>query len=295
MTEEDIMIEITITLVQKLVASQFPQYNDLEIIPVEQSGHDNRTFHLGNQMVVRLPSAPGYALQPEKENEWLPLIASQLDYEVTLPIHIGNPEFDYPFHWTINKWIQGKTVAEDKDIDKIILAIDLSKALKKLQAIDTKNGPVGGLHNYYRGCSLEHYHDETISAINNLGTVLPAITLEEIWQLALSSEQDTVGVWVHGDIAPTNILVRKGKFVALIDFGCLAVGDPACDYAMAWTYFNIAERKYFLRGLDKKLVNRARGWALWKALITYESDNDTVKSNAVYAINEIIKETSYRY
>ena len=40
-------------------------------------------------------------------------------------------------------------------------------------------------------------------------------------------------------------------------FRDLGIGDPACDYAMAWTFFDEKSRKYFLRELDKATVDRA--------------------------------------
>ena len=59
-------------LVRHLVATQFPQWKDLPIWPVSVGGWDNRTFHLGQHMLVRMPSAADYALQVEKEQRWLP-------------------------------------------------------------------------------------------------------------------------------------------------------------------------------------------------------------------------------
>lgn len=50
------MIEITTDLLRRLINNQFPQWRDLEIVPVEKSGHDNRTYRLGREMTVRLPS-----------------------------------------------------------------------------------------------------------------------------------------------------------------------------------------------------------------------------------------------
>ena len=54
---------ITAELVQNLIAEQFPQWKDLPVRPVEKSGHDNRTFHLGDAMSVRLPSGKAYEAQ----------------------------------------------------------------------------------------------------------------------------------------------------------------------------------------------------------------------------------------
>lgn len=47
-------MDITTELVKRLIEEQFPQWKDLEVRPVARSGHDNRTFHLGNTMAVRL-------------------------------------------------------------------------------------------------------------------------------------------------------------------------------------------------------------------------------------------------
>ena len=56
----------------------------------------------------------------------------------------------------------------------------------------------------------------------------------------------------------------------MIDFGCCAVGDPACDLVMAWTFFDDDSRQAFRSGLDldEDTWARGRGWALWKAVIT---------------------------
>jgi len=42
-------------------------------------------------------------------------------------------------------------------------------------------------------------------------------------------------VWIHGDLQAANLLIYRGKLYDVIDFGCLGVGDPACDVMAAWT------------------------------------------------------------
>jgi len=56
----------------------------------------------------------------------------------------------------------------------------------------------------------------------------------------------------------------------VIDFGTCGVGDPACDRVIAWTFFDGVSRARFVEGVgqDEGTWARARGWALWKALIT---------------------------
>ncbi len=63
----------------------------------------------------------------------------------------------------------------------------------------------------------------------------------------------------------------------MIDFGSSAVGDPAYDLVVAWTEFSGDSRAVFRARLpfDDDTWRRARGWALWKALITAaDSDGD---------------------
>jgi aminoglycoside phosphotransferase (APT) family kinase protein len=70
-------------------------------------------------------------------------------------------------------------------------------------------------------------------------------------------------------VAAENLLVRHGRLVAAIDFGSMGVGDVACDLTVAWTFFTGAGRQTFQSAMmsDQPTWARARGWALWKALI----------------------------
>jgi aminoglycoside phosphotransferase (APT) family kinase protein len=98
-------ITIDISLVSKLITSQSPQWAHLSIRPVAYSGWDNRTFHLGNQMLVRMPSGPDYATKVAKEQEWLLKLAPLLLLPIPTPLAMGMPAEDYPWHWSIYRWI----------------------------------------------------------------------------------------------------------------------------------------------------------------------------------------------
>lgn len=115
--------------------------------------------------------------------------------------------------------------------------------LIELQSIDASGGPLAGEHNFYRGGALAVYDEESRHAIEHNKDIFNEKLLRGIWELALASKWNSKPVWVHGDIAPGNLLVKDGKLCAVIDFGILGVGDPACDAAMAWTFLmRIAER-----------------------------------------------------
>jgi len=276
------MDPINVSLVQKLIQKQFPEWAQLEIKPVKFSGHDNRTFHLGEQRSVRLPSDAAYVPQVEKENKWLPILSKELSLPISAPIAKGNPSEEYPWPWSINKWIEGETVTKQNVRDLNEFATDLASFLVELQSIDASNGPIAGAHNFYRGGLISVYDEEARVAIENNKDVFDEALLKELWDLALQSTWERTPVWIHGDVAPGNLLVKDGKLCAVIDFGILGVGDPACDAAMAWTFFDKHSRSVFKEVLcmDKETWNRARGWALWKALITYDANRNSNKRMA---------------
>ncbi|MCJ7842504.1 phosphotransferase [Lederbergia sp. NSJ-179] len=157
-------MEMKVELVKQLIREQFPQWKELHIKPVKNGGHDNRTFHLGETMTVRLPSGKEYEPQVKKEARWL------------------------------------------------------------------------------------------------------------------------------------NLLVQNGHLSGVIDFGILGVGDPACDFAMAWTFFDRTSRQVFKKQMDvdEGTWNRAKGWALWKALITYHHDEKKMREHAQATIKEILADEDDR-
>lgn len=283
-------MSITVSLVKKLVEEQFPKWKDLKITPVKNSGHDNRTFHLGKGMTIRLPSHQRYSPQIEKEFKWLPKLKPYISIEISSPLALGVPSKEFPFHWSINKYIEGTSLLETSLEDQRNLAIDLNRFLRELQNTDTTGGPKAGKANFFRGGNLRVYDNETKQALLLLEKTLPVAVLKKVWTTSINSHWNKEPVWIHGDIAPGNLIIKDDKLNAVIDFGILGIGDPACDYAMAWSYFNSSTRKFFLKGLSDETINRARGWALWKSIITYNDNNEHISANAKFTINSILEE-----
>lgn len=265
--------EITVPLVEDLIKAQFPEWSDLPVRPVKQSGWDNRTFHLGKEMSVRLPSAERYAAKVHIEQEWLPKLARHLSYPIPEPLAMGQPSQHYPWHWSVYKWIDGENADTLHANDLEQFAEDSATFLRELYRVDTTGGPLAGPHNFYRGASPSVYDDETRTAISRLKDVIDANVAMEVWEKAISSEWNKDAIWIHGDFSAGNILVKDGKLTAVIDFGGMGIGDPACDLVIAWTLLNAAARQKFklCLNLDDNTWARARGWCLWKALITLVS------------------------
>lgn len=276
-------ITITTSLVKNLISTQFPQWDHLPIKPVEKQGWDNRTFRLGHNMLIRLPSAKRYALKVEIEQQWLPKLAPHLPLQIPVPLAMGKPSQEYPWHWSIYKWIDGKTASLDHITDLKQFARSLAQFLIALESIDATDGPPAGPHNFYRGGPLTIYDTQTREAINLLKNKIDTQKASNLWDIALSSEWQKKPVWVHGDIEQDNLLVKDGKLHAVIDWGGMGIGDPACDLAIAWTLFDDESRKIFRdsTALDNNTWARECGWALWKTLIVCaqppEADSRKIK------------------
>jgi aminoglycoside phosphotransferase (APT) family kinase protein len=257
-------------LVRRLIAAQFPKWAELPIRPVDVSGWDNHTFRLGDDLSVRLPSAARYAAQVDKEQRWLPGLAAGLPLPIPLPLARGAPDANYPWPWSIYRWLPGDTASPERVRRLDEFANDVAQFLRALERIESTDGPLPGPHNFFRGGPLATYDAETRQALGALEGQLDTAAALSVWETALGSTWSALPVWVHGDMAASNLLVVNGRLSAVIDFGSCGVGDPACDLAIAWTLFQGESRNTFRKALplDPATWARARGWTLWKALIT---------------------------
>lgn len=262
------MININPELAQKLILKQFPEFSSLLITSVEKQGHDNRTFRLGDEMLIRMPTDESYALKVAKEQNLLPKLVHHLSFDIPVPIKMGAPSADYPYPFSIYKWLQGRSInlINKEEIKLERLAFDMAKFLKELQTIKNVEGPMPGQHNWWRGGHISFYDKDAQEQIEKLSNIIDANKAMDLWIRALNTKWNKAPVWIHGDFAIGNMLMKNGKLSAVIDFGGMGMGDPACDLVIAWTYLSGKSREIFIRemNLDEGTWLRAKAWALWK-------------------------------
>lgn len=256
------------TLVRELLAAQFPQWRDLPVRPVALSGNDHRIFRLGDHLSVRLPSAPGYVPQVPKEQTWLPRLAPHVPLPIPVVEGAGEPSDLFPAPWSVYRWTAGEPASVTPPADWARFASDLAAFLRQLRTADATDAPAPGLHSAFRGGPLEHWNDEMdviVTRVHGRERDLAA----GIWRDALDAPFTGPPAWFHGDVSLNNLLVQAGELAAVIDFGCAAAGDPACDTVFRWTSQHAEARAQFARdyAVDDATWARGRGWALWKGLI----------------------------
>ena len=263
-------MEITVRLVRDLIAAQFPQWQTLDVTPCAHQGNDNRTFRLGEELSVRLPSAAPYAAGVAKEDRALPLLSGMVSLALPDVVATGRPSDRFPLPWSVRRWLPGENLEDASYVDREQVARQLGGFLAELRCAPVATGPACGRHSFFRGCHPSVYSDEVQHALDVLGETVDQDASQKIWAQAVRSAWPQDPVWFHGDLAAGNVLISEGAVSAVIDFGTCGVGDPACDLVIAWTFMDHDERERFRRAarLDNDTWARARGWALWKALIT---------------------------
>ena len=265
---------IDAALVRRLLVDQFPQWSELPLRPVAVDGWDNRTYRLGDELSVRLPTGEGYVAGVAKEARWLPFLAPYLPVPVPTVVASGTPGPLFPRPWSVRRWVEGATASAatvGDDEAMVRFALDLTDFLRALRGVPADGGPLAGEHSFHRGGDLGVYDEEARKAFALFDPDLASGALE-VFETALTTRRTQDPVWFHGDVATGNLLVRDGRLAAVIDFGTCGVGDPACDLVIAWTFLQGEAREAFREalGLDADTWARARGWAVWKSAVDLE-------------------------
>ena len=283
-------------LVRRLLAAQFPQWAELSIEPVRSAGTDNALYRLGSGMAVRLPRIDRATGQVDKEQQYLPRLAPHLPLAIPVPLARGAPGDGYPWNWSVYQWLEGENATLDRIADPSEAAMVLAQFIAALHRIDPAGGPPPGPHNSFRGVPLAARDAATRVAILALHSTLDVVAVTATWEAALQTPAWCgMPVWIHGDLQSGNLLAQHGRLSAVIDFGCLGVGDPACDLIVAWNLLS-TEARTILRdalAVDAATWARGRGWALSVALIQlpyYQSSNPVLAAMARYTIAEVLAE-----
>ncbi|PSK89392.1 aminoglycoside phosphotransferase (APT) family kinase protein [Murinocardiopsis flavida] len=284
-------VETTPELVRRLLAGQFPQWAHLPVSLVESYGTDHDIYRLGDHLAARLPRIEGATRQAGKEAEWLPRLAPHLPLALPVQHAIGHPAEGYPFDWSVCAWLPGDN-ADGTLADLDLAAVDLAAFIRALRGIDTDGAPPRPPHN--RGGPLAAADEGVRRSVGRLGGRIDGAAALRSWQESLDADSwGGAEVWIHADLLPGNLLVVDGRLSAVIDFGGLNVGDPACDLTPAWNVFAGESRARFRAELQADGASwlRGRGWALSQAVMAlpyYWDTNPGMVRQAGHALTQVL-------
>ncbi|QIP85824.1 aminoglycoside phosphotransferase family protein [Streptomyces sp. Tu 2975] len=267
MTLHENEIPVDETLVRSLLQAERPEWAGLPLEPAG-AGTENTMYRLGDDLLVRLPRTADKGESLRKEQEWLPRLAPLLSCPVPGPVYAGAPTAAFPAVWSVYRWIDGDQAGPDTVGDWSAFGADLAAVVGELHSIDLMGATRTDSLSWYRGGGLEPCDRWIGESLDNcrttVGSELDVDALEQLWRAALAlPEPSAPHVWLHGDLKPTNLLVREGKLHAVIDFGALSVGFPDAEHSTVWDLPPHARQAYWdASSLDDATWARARAWAI---------------------------------
>ena len=209
-------VDTNVSLVVRLLTTQFPQWASLSIKPAHSAGTGNALYRLGDDMVVRLPRIPSAVGQVDKEQKWLPRLAPLLPLNIPVPLAKGKPSDGYPWYWSVYRWLKGEDATTAPIANPHQAATDLGQFIIALQQIEVTDGPPPGQHNFYRGVPLAMRDQQTRDAIAALKDLIDANEVTAAWDAALETPTwNGQPVWLHGDLHAGNLLVQQGRLSAV--------------------------------------------------------------------------------
>jgi aminoglycoside phosphotransferase (APT) family kinase protein len=260
-------LEIDELIVRRLIDEQFPKLRDMQLQAVSW-GTVNAVYRLGEELAVRFPRRAEWASGLEQEVRWLPVLGPSLPVPVPEPVALGVPSGDYPVKWAVYRWLQGTPMLEAERVDQTAIAEELAGFVTAMQRIKPPSDPPRS----NRSMPLANHDESMRASIAQLaahGVDIAAVTAA--WENALAAPSGWGSrVWLHGDLMPTNLLVRDdGGLAGVLDFGVCTTGDPACESLLAWMTLTPSSRALYreLVGVDDAAWARARGWALLFAVM----------------------------
>ncbi|MFB8037379.1 aminoglycoside phosphotransferase family protein [Streptomyces sp. NPDC056004] len=279
------------SLVRGLIAAQFPQWAGLPVEPVTPVGTSNAMYRIGEDLVMRLPRTAGAAGDVAKEQRWLPWLAPSLPAAIPVPLGAGVPAEGYPWHWSVFRWLDGANPVVGEIAEPGLLATDLADFVTALHRIDPADGPPS-----FRSEPLTARDATTRAVLAELHETVDTGAALTVWEAALGASAPTgPAVWIHADLQPGNLLLANGRLSAVIDFGCMGLGDAAVDLIAAWYLLPAQARGTFRTALnaDDAAWARGRGWALSTALgelYYYRESNPAMAAIARHVIREVLND-----
>lgn len=284
--------EIDSQLVATLLKQQCPEFAKFPIRRIKHVGTDNAIFRLGDQYAIRLPRINTAIKQIIIEQNWLAKLSKRLPFAIPVPVKIGQASAAFASTWYIYRWLDGHHPDVNDGDDLQLLASDLATFIASLWQVPTDGAPVA-----IRGLPLMTKDKIVSTALLSLKSIVDTDSLAAIWQLSLTvPDWCQAPVWLHGDLLPFNLIVQHHHLRAVIDFGLMGVGDPACDLLPAWCLFNAESRKIFKEQLavDDATWLRAKAWAIAIALPIipyYRHSNPALVAVAMRMIDELLLPT----
>ena len=246
---------------RELIGGQMPDLAGLPLRRMTGAGTDTVLYRLGPRLLVRFPRRPVADVEVDPLARWLPVLAPHLPLSVPLVLRRGGPGgtggAGYPYRWTVGPWLAGRDawVAPPRADAAIAAMAGFLAALAGLAC--PQDAPLRGEKDRLdlRLAGIE-------ASIDGFAGEADKVLLRDL--VAEARELPAFRgrpVWVHGDLHALNLLTRRGRVSAVIDWGGMGLGDPGTDLMVAWTLFDGPGRRALRAAMRPDPADWARGRA----------------------------------
>lgn len=268
--------------VERLIADQFGEYAGLPVERVGTHGTVHAVFRVGDAVSARFPLVPDDPVVVRATLEHEAASARELSAAVSVdvpePLGLGDPGAGYPLPWSVHRWVDGRTAAEEDHSGSMRFADELADLVAEIWSIPTRGRSFRGSG---RGGDLRDHDWWMRACFDRSKHLLPVDRLRAAWAHLRSTPRRDPDLITHGDLVPGNLIVRDGGLAGLIDVGGFGAADPALDLVVGWHALDDAPRARFRQRLavDDLRWERGKAWAFQQAMGLvwyYETSNPTM-------------------
>lgn len=222
---------MTDNLVRGLLRDQYPELAEVDIGRYYEAG-DHLSIRLGDHFGMQLAMSP--AIDPYFKRSF-PLVteaAGAWSFPVSIPLFLGAPTDDFPYHWDIVTWHTVSTAGVTPLRPEA--AVPFAHALRDVHRPAPEDAPLSP----FTGTPLLEHMEEFASLLEQVrplrgphGEAFDTSEAQTMWTEALQAPVDVPRVWTHGGISPLSVLSDQGRFGGLCDWFYFGAGDPAAELA----------------------------------------------------------------
>ena len=264
---------ITPETVAALIAEQTPDFAHVEI-GERFDGWDCAMFRLGDDFAARLPRTQLAVQFLQAEMHWVPQLSAGWDFPAPRFVAHGVPGHGFPWPWAVVTWVPGQMA------DVFPLRADAGVAVGRALAQVHTPAPEDAPFNIEQSIPMADRDLKVRERVASLsrgtgpsGEVLNVARALELWDIALAAKEHIEWVWSHADLHGANVLSNDGAFGGIVDWGSMAMCDPAVDLGFTHTLMPregvdaaLAEYGRLTGRVDSHFLSRARGIALSKCV-----------------------------
>jgi aminoglycoside phosphotransferase (APT) family kinase protein len=265
----DDQLQIDTDVARRLIFEQFPDWRHEPIRSVATNATVNAIYRIGTRFAARFPLRGNAPDQTTADLQAGAAALTELSTCCPFPapehVAIGRPGHGYPLAWSVQTWLSGNVATPDALARSDVFAADLAALIRALRGADTRGRRFAGSG---RGGNLRD-HDEWIGlCLRQSERLLEVDQLGRLWERFRSLPRSGRDVMSHGDLIPSNLLVRGERLVGVLDGGGFAPADAALDLVAAWHLLERGPRQTLRRTLGCGSTEWCRGaaWAFQQAI-----------------------------